>query len=156
LFDFSQDYTLFINEEGKVYGCGSLKNGKLGLLVNAQEELSLSVPRLIGQKSILFKNIVEVKAGYEHTLALNYEIDDSRESLASNKQGTIFTFGISAQGVLGQGKRGVSIEGIPYMIKKFEFYFAEQLKTKNVNTFLMPRPGKQTRSDDKLTVVVPR
>jgi Regulator of chromosome condensation (RCC1) repeat len=147
---------LFINEEGKVYGCGSLKNGKLGLLVNAQEELSLSVPRLIGQKSILFKNIVEVKAGFEHTLALNYEIDDNVDSLNSNKQGTIFTFGTPAQGVLGQGKRGVSIEGIPYMIKKFEFYFAQQLKTKNVNTFQMPRPGKQIRNDEKLTLATPR
>lgn len=111
--------------------------------------MSLSVPRQIGQKSILFKNIVEIKAGYEHTLALNYEMEEGADSLISNKQGRIFTFGASAQGVLGQGKRGVSIEGIPYLIKKHEFYFAPELKNRNVNVFLMPRPGKQARNDEK-------
>lgn len=151
-----QDYTLFLTEEGKVFGCGSLKNGKLGLVVNVEEEMSLSVPRQIGLKSILFKNIVEVKAGYEHTLALNFEMEEGADSLISNKQGRIFTFGASAQGVLGQGKQGVSIEGIPYLIKKLEFYFAPELKNRNVNVFVMPRPGKQVRNEDKPGQPCPR
>lgn len=124
--------------------------------MNSEDETSLSVPRIIGQKSILFKNIVEVKAGYEHTLALNYELDDSSESVKSNKQGTMFTFGTSAQGVLGQGKRGVSIEGIPYCIKKQEFYFAPELKNRNVNIFTMPRPAKQSRNDSNPGDATPR
>lgn len=123
-----------------MYGCGNMKYGKLGLVVSADDDLSLSIPRIIGTKSVQFKNIVEIKAGIDHSLALNFDYDpDEEASTTQNRGAKMFTFGQDKLGVLGQGKRGVSIVGIPYMIKNVEFYFHAEQRNQNVDPYKLPK-----------------
>lgn len=123
------DYTLFLNEEGNVFGCGSLKYGKLGIVFSAEDEAFISIPRPIGTKNKAFQSIVEIKAGSNHTLALSF--DDQKVNEIPHPQ--IFSFGTENSGVLGRPKNNeIIIVGIPYLIPNYYFYCPDELKSKHI------------------------
>lgn len=89
-----------MTEEGNVYGCGSVKGGKLGIVVGPNDPPFLAVPRLIGTKAPQFKKIVEIKANNFHSMAVSYDIIPSNLSSKDEATGgVLLTFGQDRMGV---------------------------------------------------------
>lgn len=94
-----QDYTFFVGEEGNVFGCGSLKNGKLGLVQGQGEPPFIMVPRLVGLKCPQFKKIVEIRANSFHSMAVSYDVLPDANDSQESQGGILLTFGQNRMGV---------------------------------------------------------
>lgn len=115
-----RDHTMFADEDGVAYGCGSLQYGKVGAMIQGVETC-FENPRKIGLRNPSFNKIVEVHAGINHSLALNMD-------------NLIFSFGRDSNGVLGVGKNSTStVPGIPCALYDPEFYVPQSIRLKKVN-----------------------
>lgn len=115
-----KDFTLLLDEDGFVWGCGSLEHGKLGTRVKGAEQ-RYETPKEIGNSNAKFSKMVEIHAGVHHSIVLNLE-------------GTIFTFGCDSNGVLGMGENGtLMLNGLPSSIVGITFYVDESVRLRKID-----------------------
>lgn len=91
-----KDYTLFLTDQGDVFGCGSTSRGKLATLNDGTR--SIAIPILVGTKNPKFTNMLELRAGDEHSVGLRLESKLS-ESGEERMLVVAYTFGDNSSGV---------------------------------------------------------
>lgn len=98
----SQDHTLFLDDEGTVYGCGSVANGKLGVVISPGDPSFVVSPVEVGKKCTTFRKVAEIYAGPDHSLATVYDVlPEVHDDLSKFDGGSIYTFGMDRLGVSG-------------------------------------------------------
>lgn len=114
------DNTFFLDEDGTTWGCGSLEHGKLGV-AGLSNTHSYIIPKKVGEKNSQFVKIIEIQAGFSHTLALNMN-------------GNLFSFGLDNKGVLGLGKlHTTNFEGIPGIIFEPQFFVPLSIRLEKID-----------------------
>lgn len=66
----ARSHTIVLNKEGRIYVCGSLLFGRLGIATKTAKVNNYREFRALNDKNIVNENIVKLACGDFHTLAL--------------------------------------------------------------------------------------